>query len=348
MYNFIRNNTFKTIAGIWIVITSIHFSVLLFINDIDFLPSFADAVIYNFLTILTAAGLWYMVKYTGHSNELIFNKIYHFLTGIIIATLFWLFSGYFILDLFLSDYSDYINLLKNSLLFRGIIGVFNGIALTLIYIMIIRTREHTAALLREKELENSIRKAELDLLRSQIKPHFLFNALNSVNSLTLSDSLKARDMIVKLSEYFRFSLGIKDEQMISFSEEIYYSKLYLEIEKVRFGDKLNIEYHISDNSTEKKIPAMILQPVIENAVKFSTYDSLNQAQINISTEFSDNILIVSIKNSYEDDTIVRKGTGTGLVNTMKRLKLLYGSENLIKITKKDSVFELLLHIPQTK
>ena len=117
---------------------------------------------------------------------------------------------------------------------------------------------------KEARLESLIKETELKMLRSQINPHFLFNSLNSVSSLTITDPEKARDMVIKLSEFMRYALSRKDEQPVSFRSELENLRLYLNIEKVRFGDRLSIEENIDENCLEIKMPVMLLQPLYEN------------------------------------------------------------------------------------
>jgi two-component system, LytTR family, sensor kinase len=115
-------------------------------------------------------------------------------------------------------------------------------------------------------LKSQVREGELKMLRSQINPHFLFNSLNSVSSLTVTNPLKARDMIVKLSDFMRYSLSSRNEQPVTLGNEMESLRLYLQIEKVTIRRKAQIEEEISPECLQALMPGMLLQPLYENAV----------------------------------------------------------------------------------
>ncbi|MFH2094270.1 MAG: histidine kinase [Bacteroidota bacterium] len=346
MMHLIKTITFRLVLFIWIAVCVIHFLVLYFVFHITMGISLSDSLIYNLLLLVAGSGFWYMVKYAGEPSAWKLRQAGYFLAGIIFLVAFWLMAGYMILFSIFEDNLFYAKFLTGSLLFRGITGMLAGTVMVMVFFLLLRGKELDAKALREAQLENSLRQTELNMLRSQIRPHFLFNALNSVNSLTLSDPPRARDMIVKLSEYFRFSLGMRDEQLIRLKDEIYYTGLYLEIEKVRFGDKLITECNIPDEMQEMKIPALILQPLVENAVKYGAYESLETCSINISASTEGEILRVKVWNSTETAPASTVGTGTGLRNTLERMKLVYGDSSLLKYNRTDQSFEVTLEIPQ--
>jgi len=126
---------------------------------------------------------------------------------------------------------------------------------------------------RKTEAEQLTKEAELFKLRQQLQPHFLFNSLNSISALTASHPEKARHMINQLSEFLRGTLKKDEKQWNSLAEEMQYLELYLDIEKVRFGYRLQTDIFCDDAAAELKLPAMLLQPVVENAIKFGLYDT---------------------------------------------------------------------------
>ena len=183
------------------------------------------------------------------------------------------------------------------------------------------------------------------MLRSQINPHFLFNSLNSVSSLTITDPEKARDMVIKLSEFMRYALSKKDEQPVSLRSELENLRLYLDIEKVRFGDKLSTEEYIDENCFEIKMPVLLLQPLYENAIKHGVYECTESVRITTVAKIINGHVEIIISNNYDTTPSSRKGTGTGLLNVARRLELFYGNKASIRTTKENGIYTVTLYIP---
>lgn len=198
---------------------------------------------------------------------------------------------------------------------------------------------------REAKLESLVKETELKMLRSQINPHFLFNSLNSISSLTITDPEKARSMVIKLSDFMRYALARKDDQHVSFRSELENLRLYLDIEKVRFGDRLSTEESINGDTLDAKIPMMLLQPLYENAVKHGVYESTGCVRIATTAGIAEGILGITISNNYENGVTAAKGTGTGLLNVSRRLELTYGNRASVRTEKKDGMFTVYLYLP---
>jgi sensor histidine kinase YesM len=197
----------------------------------------------------------------------------------------------------------------------------------------------------ESKLESLLKETELRMLRSQINPHFLFNTLNSITSLTVTDPEKARTMVIKLSDFMRYALSRKDEQPVSLQSELDNLRLYLDIEKVRFGDRLSIEENIDPGTLSASLPVMLLQPLYENAIKHGVYESSEMVTIKTNVAFADNFIELTISNDFDPEASPAKGTGTGLLNVSRRLELLYGKRASIRIDKLDNVFTVKIYIP---
>jgi LytS/YehU family sensor histidine kinase len=232
-----------------------------------------------------------------------------------------------------------------TLPYRTGTGVFIYFLAILAYYLFISLTNLSEKKAREARLESLVKETELRMLRSQINPHFLFNSLNSISSLTVTNPEKARDMVVKLSEFMRYALSKKDEQPVSLRSELENLRLYFDIEKVRFGDKLSAEESIDENCLEIKIPVMILQPLYENAIKHGVYESTETVKIRTEVKISDGYAVITITNNYESVPSSRKGTGTGLINVERRLKLFYGNKASINTRKEEGVFKVTLYIP---
>jgi LytS/YehU family sensor histidine kinase len=225
-------------------------------------------------------------------------------------------------------------------------GVFIYGLIILTYYLFVSLSNLSEKNAKEAKLESLVKETELKMLRSQINPHFLFNSLNSISSLTITDPEKARDMVVKLSEFMRYALSRKDEQPVTLQNELENLRLYLDIEKVRFGDKLTTEEIIEPGCLDLKIPVMLLQPLFENAVKHGVYECTESVRIITQAKIIDGYFEINISNNYDPAPSLKRGTGTGLLNVTRRLELFYGKKASIKTLKENGIYSVTLYIPK--
>ncbi len=200
---------------------------------------------------------------------------------------------------------------------------------------------------RKAEAEKLARDAELYNLRQQLQPHFLFNSLNSINALIGFKPDEARKMIHQLSDFLRGTLKKDDRQLVALTEELAHLQLYLDIEKVRFGHRLKTEISCDERCEKATLPPMILQPIVENAIKFGLYDTTESVTVSIRAEIEDNYLTLMVQNPYDPKTArPRKGTGFGLSGVQRRLDLLFARTDLIETHANDNIFTTIIKIPQ--
>lgn len=181
-----------------------------------------------------------------------------------------------------------------------------------------------------------INEIQLNHLKSQLNPHFIFNALNSVRALVDEDPQKAKQAITQLSNILRFSLMMDKKRTIEFENEINTVKDYLNLESIRFEERLTIKYDIEPSAYDYKVPPMMLQTIVENAIKHGISNRLKGGIIEIKChEGITDDLIIQVKNSgqLKSHTGSRKkeGEGHGISNTIQRLKLIYGNRSSFKI-----------------
>ncbi len=200
---------------------------------------------------------------------------------------------------------------------------------------------------RKAEAEKLAREAELYNLRQQLQPHFLFNSLNSINALIGFRPEQARQMIHQLSDFLRGTLRKEDQQQVTLTEELDHLNLYLEIEKVRFGHRLQTEISCDDNCGSAILPSMMLQPLVENAIKFGLYDTTENVVVSIRGEMEGNYLQIMVQNPYDPATSrPRQGTGFGLSGVQRRLYLLFARNDLMETHANDNIFTTIIKIPQ--
>jgi len=195
------------------------------------------------------------------------------------------------------------------------------------------------------ELKLLAQDAELRALRAQIDPHFLFNSLNSISALTTSDPAKARTMVILLAEFFRNSLDLGTKNRISLTEELSLIDKFLTIEQVRFGSRLQVQQDIEQKTLECRIPPLLLQPLIENAVRHGISQLLEGGTITLRTQLHNDRLNITVKNPFDPDYVPKKGTGLGVKNVRSRIQTLYGNEGRIDIEKKDNIFTVVFSFP---
>ena len=190
-----------------------------------------------------------------------------------------------------------------------------------------------------------LKEAELFKLRQQLQPHFLYNSLNSINALILISPDKAQEMIGKLSDFLRSSVQRESEDTLPVKEELLYIQSYLAIESVRFGDRLRVV--INNKSDEgSTLPPFLLQPILENAIKFGLYGKTGTVEISISITSGNKLLTIRITNPYDRNVQPPKGTGFGLEGIRRRLYLTYARTDLLETLSDEQTFTTILKIPQ--
>lgn len=178
-------------------------------------------------------------------------------------------------------------------------------------------------LIDKLKVENQLKEAELINLRSQLNPHFLFNSLNSIHSLALTQSEKTSDAVLLLSDLMRYTLNYEKKDLVTIEEEIEVVTKYLALEKIRFGNRLNFSMDIDPATLNQKIPPIIIQTLAENAIKHSISQNTEGGYISIKTYTEVNNLIIEIKNTGQLKHKTSNKGGIGLENTKKRLQMFW-------------------------
>ncbi|NNE99188.1 MAG: histidine kinase [Pyrinomonadaceae bacterium] len=201
-----------------------------------------------------------------------------------------------------------------------------------------REIEASRLLLRSTALEAQLNKAQLDSLKMQLHPHFLFNTLHAVSALIEDDPKGARRVIARLGELLRSTLDIADQQTVPLKQEIELTKLYLEIEQERFGDKLDVEIDVPSSDLDCMVPTLILQPLIENAIKHGIKDAKTKAMIEIRVSRANKKIEISVSDNgpgFSNSDSIELGDGIGLSNTKARLEQLYGDAHSFKASNNE-------------
>lgn len=212
---------------------------------------------------------------------------------------------------------------------------------------------HQTTLAQTKiKLSNSMRaesEARLAALRSQLDPHFLFNALTSVDALSRSNPARVPEIVERLASFLRFRLTPSQSPFRPLNDEIQSLKAYLDIEKVRFGDQLNVVFDISSDTFHCQVPELILQPLVENAIKHG-FQIDQPVELLLHSQFDQGGLKLKVANRCPENQSdpSENGFGIGISNTKERLKYLYGDQASLQLTQADRIFTASLWIPQTE
>jgi len=299
------------------------------------LTSLKLIITYSLWAILTPLA-YFLTKRIQHTGKINIYKVIQFLLGCLLLA----FAHQFIASR-LDDIINYINsgYLKeffghNSIVVL-VIGSFSSFIELLVIIAVFLAFDY-----QKKFIENqkALIASQLNALRMQLHPHFLFNTLHSIASMIDIDTKNAQKMLTKLGALLRSMLEYDAEQLVTVQDELNFIKDYLDLEQVRYQDRVTINYSVAQEARQLKIPNMIFQPLVENAVKYGIIPTVDNGEIKImitqeySPQLNENALMMEISNTYNvsNSYIKPVGTGVGLINIKKRLQQFYQNRFLFE------------------
>ncbi len=326
----------------WVVWTCVEWYIISYYG-IAWRYALSDAIINNALLTITSIAFFNGIKfYRPTRGNLLYIRIWSLLHALFITA----FNGWLVAQITHLD-PTYLTFLDNSWPVRylyNVIMIGMSSAAIIVYYYIHEEQEKEQ---RKDDAEKLAKETELVKLRQQLQPHFLFNSLNSISALAGSKPEEARKMIQQLSDFLRGTMRKDEQQLVTLKEELLHLHLYLDIEKVRFGHRLNTHIDCVEELEKLLIPSLLLQPIVENAIKFGLYDTTDQVLIEVTTKLENQELVIRVKNPYDSTTAMpRKGTGFGLSSVSRRLYLLYGRTDLLKTQAEPAHFITHIHIPQ--
>lgn len=273
------------------------------------------------------------------------NKVLRYLIGVVILLYLgiqlnqwifndlsdWVFSGYYFIS-----YYDFLDLFYFFLIYWVMSTLLK---FSKAWFVLAETRQKLV------ELQSAKLQAELDGLRSQINPHFLFNALNNIYALALDNEKQTPIAILKLSEVLRYILYESNTSRVLLSKEIKYIQDYIEIQKIRLESYSTIDFFVKGEMKNIKIAPLLLIPFVENSFKHGVKNDKNEPIFKINLTTTSNSIIFKIKNkkAVKDDLKI-ESKGIGLENVKRRLDLIYPNEHHLAINNEEGVFEVVLKI----
>jgi two-component system, LytTR family, sensor histidine kinase AlgZ len=225
------------------------------------------------------------------------------------------------------------------------IGVLVYLLSVALHYVLFSMESSKEAATREQEALTLARESELKALKAQINPHFLFNSLNSISALATVDGLRAREMCIKLSDFLRSTLKLAEKQSITLADELSLAKAYLEVEQVRFGARLRVEISTDHDCDHCVVPSLLLQPLVENAVKHGIAGLVDGGTIRLEARCTDGVLQVTIHNEFDPESPSAARHGLGLRNVRDRLRALYENRARVDTTVTAGHFVVEMELP---
>jgi hypothetical protein len=231
-----------------------------------------------------------------------------------------------------------------------VIEIVNSAVLYIIWLTVyfsaIAVREHRSAQLKQSELARALQLAELRLLKSQLNPHFLFNALNTVRSLIADNPARAQNAVTRLAKTLRYTLTSPQNELVTLSQELDIVADYLELESMRFEDRLRIELHVPDDAAGVYIPVMLLQTLVENGIKHGIAQLPLGGLLHVSAKVQNDMLVLDVENPRPPAPVRTAQEGVGLQNARDRLRLLFGTRASLELDLSNpSMITARLRIP---
>lgn len=334
---------FLSLSGIWIFSFILQFAFLRLNQNLSLGLIFADSFIGTLFFIILAAGFPSAAKYLEFRTGRVTSFILTHISGAIIIALIWG-SLFFLVNKEIYRLSGMDLSYYPFLIERFPIGLLIYFLTQSVIYLIQSFEEVSEEKIRREELRKMVVENELKSLKYQLNPHFLFNSLNSISSLTLSNPAAARAMTIKLGDYLRLTLAEEIKKSIPLSTELENTRLYTAIEKIRFEDRINIIEEVDSAVLDFFVPSMILQPIIENAIKYGVQNSSSATNINLTITHDQGGILIRLTNNNASGS-VQTGTGLGLANLRRRLELIYKEKELLNTGLHDDIFTVEIKIP---
>lgn len=304
-----------------------------------------DSMVFNMVMLLAAYVVGTIALYYLPKAQKFHRTILLILADAIALSLLCVWLAKNIMESLVQQ-DSYLQFLQLSMPVRTAVNflVIASVGIAMVFISKVREQQETTS--RDATTAAMVKEAELQKLQLQLQPHFLFNCLNSINAMVVARPNEAQLMVQQLSDFLRTTIKRADEQWISFQDELNYLQLYLSIEKIRFGHRLEVQTALDNQSTTWKIPTLLVQPLVENAIKFGLYGTTEKVTISLNAKVNNQILDITVTNPFDPDMQPTQGSGFGLSGLKRRLYLLYARNDLVITEMTNNIFTVTLKIPQ--
>jgi len=313
MHPIFRNATsLGAYLGLWTVLAAAMAALVRIPANLTWSQALSVAIPLCLFYAFVCLTPWYLCRAFPMGSAQVARLLVNQVGAAILACTLWI--GVAQLLAFAMDLGSRLNSAIPQLVVVGLLLYLTSIAL------------HYALLAVEASREAALqtRDAELRALKSQINPHFLFNCLNSISELTSTDPGRARDMCVLLSDFLRKTLGLGERESITWREELELARTYLDVEQVRFGVRLQVEMQVDDACADCQVPPLVLQPLIENAIKHGIATMVDGGIVRLRSHIENGNMAVRVENSFDPEAPSPRRHGLGLRNVRSRLATRFG------------------------
>jgi hypothetical protein len=318
----------------------LFYAFLVFIEHTTFRQSLKSVLWTELLSIGFYVSIYYVVAEFLIPNYLAKNRFWAFLFLTLLFAILVTPIRDFVHYLRFSGNENMKEIVKANQLFSYFVSVFWAGFFTILKIL----SDWATQSRRQRELETRNIQTELNLLKSQINPHFLFNTLNSLYALTLKKSDDAPEIVLKLSEMMRYILYECNEPRVDLEKEIRYLQNYLDLEKMRLGSKMDVKLDIEGDYEGLRISPLLMLPFVENAFKHGASNSIRAGYVYLHLLITDNELNLHVENTKAEQPLVRdpnrRSGGIGLANVKRRLSILYPEKHQLEITDESDVYSV--------
>ena len=331
----------------WVPLTATSIYVMVARGGLGWLQATALAVSVFLFYALLCLSAWYPCRATPLGKVSFIRLLLTHLIAAVLMSFVWTQAGAALAYAILS--SERLEAMRlgfraqlNSIFTIGVLLYLLSVAFHYVLIAMEDSRRAEA---QANESRVLARDAELKALKAQVNPHFLFNSLNSISALTSIDPARARDMCVLLGDFLRLTLGLGEKTSVRFSEELDLLQKYMAIEKVRFGTRLTMLEEIQEESKACLLPPLLLQPLVENAVKHGIASLPEGGQVRVAAQRQNGRLAILVENSWDPDSPPRRSGGRGLRNVQLRLEARYGKDASLHVNNEGDLFQVSLSLP---
>ena len=331
----------------WVPLTATSAYVLATRGTLGWLPATVLAVAVFLFYAFLCLSAWYPCRATPLGRVSFLRLLLTHLSAAVLISFVWTQAGAALAYAILSP--EKFEAIRtqfrpqlNSIFTIGVLLYLLSVAFHYVLIAMEDSRHAEAQAVEARVLA---RDAELKALKAQVNPHFLFNSLNSISALTSIDPARARDMCVLLGDFLRLTLGLGEKTSVRFSEELDLLQKYMAIEKVRFGTRLTMLEEIQEESKPCLLPPLLLQPLVENAVKHGIASLPEGGQVRVAAQRQNGRLAILVENSWDPDSPPRRSGGRGLKNVQLRLEARYGKDASLHVNNEGDLFQVSLSLP---
>lgn len=345
---FVSRERLRLYLGAWVPVSLLLALLLVVSGQLSWPEAVTLALplslVYAFITL----SAWYVWRGAPHSAAAFGRLVGALAVAAAVSSALWLGAAAVtarILDAYVPAFADLPARVREQWPLLFAVGVLLYLLAGAVHYAVLAADASRQAERRALELQVHAREAELRALRAQIDPHFLFNSLHSISALTGTDPAGARRMALLLGDFLRDSLRVGRRDRIPLSEELRLLGQFLEIERIRFGDRLRIGWAVAEDTAACELPPLLLQPLVENAVTHGIAHLLDGGEVVIRAARRAGRLYIAVENPCDPDRPTRRGAGVGLENVRRRLDTAFGSDAAAEAVEQAGAFRVNLVMP---